>query len=423
MRNGLYLLAALLFTSAACSSSGNVQCTDNANCNSSGGGICLGNPATGNQWCAYPDNECPSGSRWSDQDVGDGLGGRCVSDDIEPPPDAAPPDGNDGGGEVTCLPRVAFHDGAYSFAPSVATREVYVANLDGTGIVNLSNSPSSDDYNAAWAPDGTRIAFQSNRKGNYDIFIVKADGSGLRNLTEGSTLDEQRPIWSPDGTKLAYLKGLSPWVMTFDGLAPVPVANRSVAAPLTGPALAWSPDSTRLAYVSSAPNVPDLWVSSLVAGSQPANLTNTPGEAEASPTWAPNNRIAFYATGGEIFSMDGSGLNRMNITNSSDQDNWPVWSSTGEFFFSSLREGNGADSIWRMAGTGGSPARVTSNTLTMPGQGDFAGDLTKDGSSVAFERRISDSQSQVGVVGVNGTGEKLFSVSNNARSPSFAKCP
>lgn len=422
MRTGLYSLASLLLISPACSSSGNVQCTDDANCNSSAGGACLENPATGNQWCAYPDGECPSGSRWSDQDVGDGLGGRCVSDDVDPPPDAGP-DGNDGGGEVVCLPRIAFHDGAYSFSPAVATREVYVSNLDGTGLVNISNSPTKDDYNATWAPDGIRIAFQSNRAGNYDIFIVRADGSGLRNLTEGSSIDEQRPIWSPDGTKIAYLKGLTPWVMTLDGLGPVQVSNRTVAAPLTGPAMAWSPDSTKLVYPSSAPNVPDLWVSTLVAGSQPANITNTPGEADGAPSWAPNVRIASAPTGGDIVTMDGNGAGRLNVTNSPESDSWPVWSTTGDFFFSTLREGIGAHSIWRLAGTGGSPTRVTSNALTMSIQGDFVGDVAKGGGSVAFERRISDSQSQVGVVSANGMDEKLFSASNNARHPSFAKCP
>lgn len=422
MHNAPYALASFLLFSWACSSSGNVQCTDDTNCNSSAGGACLGNPATGNQWCAYPDGDCPSGSRWSDQDVGDGLGGRCVSDDIEPLPDAGP-DGNDGGGEVTCLPRIAFQDGQYSFAPAVATREVYVSNLDGTGLVNLSNSAAHDDHGAAWAPDGIRIAFASNRTGNYDIFIVRADGSGLRNLTAGSAVDEQRPVWSPDGTKLAYLKGLTPWVMTFDGLGPIQVSNRAVAVPLTGPAMAWSPDSTRLAYPSSAPNIPDLWVSTLVPGSQPANITNSPGEAEGTASWAPNNRIAFYLTGGEIFTIDGGGSNRTNITNSADLENSPIWSTSGDVFFPSLRSGSGAHSIWKMAGTGGVQTRVTSNALTMSVQGDFVTDVAKNGGSIAFVRVTSDSQAQVGVIGADGTNEKLFSATGNARAPSFAKCP
>jgi hypothetical protein len=189
----------------ACQPNGTVQCADDTSCNAGGGGVCLGNPATGNQWCTYPDGLCPSGSRWSDQDVGDGLGGRCVSADVNPPVDAAP-DGNGGtDGNISCMPKVAFHDGPYRFSPAVATREVYVSNLDGTGLVNLSNSANADDFHASWAPDGIHLAFQSNREGNYDIFVVRADGSGLRNLTKGSALPDERPAWSPDGQKIAFI--------------------------------------------------------------------------------------------------------------------------------------------------------------------------------------------------------------------------
>jgi hypothetical protein len=39
---------------------------------------------SGHQWCAYPDPACPSGYRYSDQSVGDGLSGQCVADDGVP---------------------------------------------------------------------------------------------------------------------------------------------------------------------------------------------------------------------------------------------------------------------------------------------------------------------------------------------------
>src|SRR5439155_365942 len=35
--------------------------------------------STGNHWCAYPDPVCPSGYRFSDHDVGDGVSGSCVA--------------------------------------------------------------------------------------------------------------------------------------------------------------------------------------------------------------------------------------------------------------------------------------------------------------------------------------------------------
>jgi hypothetical protein len=57
-----------------------VECGIDAHCNRFAGGLCHENPATGNQWCKYPDAECPSGYRYSDLDVGDGVSATCVAD-------------------------------------------------------------------------------------------------------------------------------------------------------------------------------------------------------------------------------------------------------------------------------------------------------------------------------------------------------
>lgn len=77
-----------------CSHLVHVQCESDANCDLGGGGVCTLND-TGNRWCAYPDSECSSGYRYSDFDVGDGVGGACV---IPPVSDAGPDAGPDAGG-------------------------------------------------------------------------------------------------------------------------------------------------------------------------------------------------------------------------------------------------------------------------------------------------------------------------------------
>ena len=55
-------------------------------------------------------------------------------------------------------------------------------NADGTNPINLTNHPA-EDSNPAWSPDGTQIAFQSNRNGNFDIYVMAADGANPINLT------------------------------------------------------------------------------------------------------------------------------------------------------------------------------------------------------------------------------------------------
>jgi dipeptidyl aminopeptidase/acylaminoacyl peptidase len=73
-------------------------------------------------------------------------------------------------------------------------REIYVVDADGTGLTNLTNH-SNNDFSPAWSPDGTQIAFHSGRDGNYEIFVMDADGSNPTNLTNHDSYDSF-PVWS-----------------------------------------------------------------------------------------------------------------------------------------------------------------------------------------------------------------------------------
>lgn len=80
--------------------------------------------------------------------------------------------------------------------------EVFVANIDGSGIRNLTNHPAFDGW-PAWSPDGKRIAFASNRNSAYQIFVMDADGSNVKLVanTEGRAT---APQWSRDGRSIYF---------------------------------------------------------------------------------------------------------------------------------------------------------------------------------------------------------------------------
>lgn len=84
-------------------------------------------------------------------------------------------------------------------------REIYTMHADGSNQVNLTNDPA-DDYDPVWSPDGTRIAFVSNRsdgeEGGLHIFIINADGSNPTRISAQG--DSRFPDWSPAGDKIAF---------------------------------------------------------------------------------------------------------------------------------------------------------------------------------------------------------------------------
>ena len=75
--------------------------------------------------------------------------------------------------------------------------EIYVVNVDGTGLTNLTDNDYAD-YAPTWSPDGSSIAFASRRHGkeNPEIYVMNADGSGKRRLTDNDSRDEN-PHWCP----------------------------------------------------------------------------------------------------------------------------------------------------------------------------------------------------------------------------------
>jgi len=80
--------------------------------------------------------------------------------------------------------------------------EVMVMDTDGTGAANLTRNAWFDGW-PSWSPDGSRIAFSSNRSDAYQIYVMNADGSGLIKVVD-SPYTDVRPRWLPDGRGLIF---------------------------------------------------------------------------------------------------------------------------------------------------------------------------------------------------------------------------
>jgi Tol biopolymer transport system component len=199
-------------------------------------------------------------------------------------------------------------------------QDIWVVNTDGSGARKLSES-SAAEWEPAWSPDGTRIAFVSDREGDADIFIRNADGSGEDyNLTAYAPDSAQySPAWSPDGTRIAYIStengSPSLWVMTVDGSERNQLYTGGI---LNYPN--WTPDSARIVFQASS--------GLSIINSDGQNYQPLWGTYQGThPTVSPNgSTVAYESAEGDIIIADLGDNESRNLTNSPgsvDQD--PDW--------------------------------------------------------------------------------------------------
>jgi Tol biopolymer transport system component len=109
-------------------------------------------------------------------------------------------------------------DGASVALTTGGTREdVYVLEVENGELRQLTDDPFRD-RGPQWSPDGSEIAFYSNRSGTYQLWSIRPDGSGLRQLTDlpdGAWF----PYWSPDGSRIAFPTSKATCVITVQDTA------------------------------------------------------------------------------------------------------------------------------------------------------------------------------------------------------------
>jgi Tol biopolymer transport system component len=79
-------------------------------------------------------------------------------------------------------PGVGFSDG-----------EIAVVTVNGATVTRLTSNTANDLF-PAWSPDGTKIAFESDRAGNFEIYAMNANGTGVTRLTHNLAFDGE-PAW------------------------------------------------------------------------------------------------------------------------------------------------------------------------------------------------------------------------------------
>ena len=182
------------------------------------------------------------------------------------------------------------------------------------------------------SPDGSRIAYMSNRGGITALFVIASDGTDEAELVRSPAL-QGFPQWSADGKRVIYWSragsGVELYAIDTDGSNQQPIA----AIPGRSPVL--SPDRQRVTYSVGPYTSSRLWIAN-INGSAARPLSDG-----SSPVflgwWSPDgNSVAFAQRSPEnalqvwIVGHDGSGLRQFpRIDPAEGSAEWPAWSPDG----------------------------------------------------------------------------------------------
>ena len=239
-------------------------------------------------------------------------------------------------------------DGIVFAAAPKLTPHLFVTR--GGQAVQLTNGNGSDLAPAS-SPDGRRIAFQSNRDGNWEIYVMNADGTGVQRLTHNSAEDGE-PGWSPDGKNIAFVHNGRLYAMQASGQRAHSLENK-------GEWPSWSPDGKTLASdVEFGDHYHGVVVSAPGRG---LGAYGTPDDRR--PVWSPQGSTLVY----QCRRGDHSHICTMNwrtgsvrvLTTGHTDEFAPTWSPDGRrIAFIGDRDGN--DQLYVMRADGSEILRLTS---------------------------------------------------------------
>jgi len=231
--------------------------------------------------------------------------------------------------------------------------DIWVAGADGSNPRRLTAHVATD-MSPRFSPDGTWIAFTSDRMGNNDVYIVPVAGGEPTPLTF-MTGDDAALYWTPDGGGVLFAtsRGARAWgsplhTVSVKGGLPLPLPMDQAALGMI------SQDGKRIAFNRIAPRY---W------------RKGYKGNASA-----------------ELYVMDADGGNIVQLTNtkledfrSFRQDVMPMWGADGQVYF--LSERDGIFNVWKIAPAGGTPVQVTFHKK----DGVQFPSISPDGTEIIYE--------------------------------------
>jgi TolB protein len=177
--------------------------------------------------------------------------------------------------------------------------DIYLVRPDGSGLKRLTTSNDiTRDGNLVWSPDGKQLAFSARSKGNVEIFVLDVQvamegGIASRQLTDSQSFSRNLVTsWSPDGSRIAFSSDRDAnteiYMMNTDGTDVV----RLTDDPASDMEPAWSPDGKLITFTSNRDGDREIYILEVeAAAANPKDapiwrLTRRKGD-DVGPVWKP----------------------------------------------------------------------------------------------------------------------------------------
>ena len=196
-----------------------------------------------------------------------------------------------GGASVSAAGLVAYRAGGASLRQ--------LTWFDRTGkAVGVVGEPDANMFSPALSPDGRRVAIDRTVQGNRDVWLMDLAREGITRFTFDAAVDGY-PIWSPDGSRIAFeskRKGGS-WTSGSSRRAGQATEELLLETPYDEWPFDWSKDGRFLLYHQDDPKTgPDLWSLPMTGNDRkPAVVVNTPFTEQAGQ-FSPDGRWVAYET-------------------------------------------------------------------------------------------------------------------------------
>src|SRR5262249_717666 len=202
---------------------------------------------------------------------------------------------NDAGAEL--FPSLSADGATVAYArKSAGNWNIYLHPAGAPEAINLTKDSGADDTQPAFSPDGSLVAFRSERGGG-GIFVMRADGSNVRRVATSG----YNPAWSPDGRQLVYAEEsitrpedrAGPvsriWTVDLPGGAPR-LVNKD-----DGVHAQWWPNGEFIAYWAiDLDGNRDLWTVR-VTGGPPTRITKDV-YLDWNPVWSPDGAQLYFCS-------------------------------------------------------------------------------------------------------------------------------